>query len=161
GGGESSRHRVWARRVAEESAAANGGGGPGCGSAAAGGWRGGVPDSETGRSAGGSTAGRRGREYMPGSSPARRGVCRDGPECRASLPAVRDSGPGSASCATGPVHRVRAAVLAKSECARRAPVYPAGVHAGGVSRVDRAGGVRDGREFSTQRGARLDPANGG
>ena len=38
---------------------------------------------------------------------------------------------------------VRAAVLAESECAGWAPVYPAGVHAGGVSRVDRAGGGGD------------------
>src|ERR1035437_170894 len=72
--------------VLEESAAANGGGGAGCGSAAAARWRGGVSDSEAGRRAGGSTAGRRGRERMPGSSPARRGVCRDDPECRAGLP---------------------------------------------------------------------------
>src|ERR1039458_7773621 len=38
----------------------------------------------------------------------------------------------------------------ESECAGRAPVHPASVHAGGVSRLDRAGSVGDGREFSTQ-----------
>jgi SAM-dependent methyltransferase len=40
------------------------------------------------------------------------------------------------------------------------PVHPASVHAGGVSRLDRAGSVGDGREFSTQCGAPLDPPNG-
>ena len=61
----------------------------------------------------------------------------------------------------GSVHRVRAVVLAESECAGRAPVHPASVYSGGVSRLDRAVSVEDGREFSTQCGAPLDPANGG
>src|ERR1035441_242950 len=51
--------------------------------------------------------------------------------------------------------------FAESECAGWAPVHPAGAHAGGVSRVDCAGGGGDGREFSTLGGASLDPANGG
>src|ERR1035441_9895586 len=77
------------------------------------------------------------------------------------LPSVRDSGPGAPSRADGAVQCGCAALLADSECAGWAPVHPAGVHAGGVSRVDRAGGGGDGREVPTHGGASLDPANRG
>jgi hypothetical protein len=89
---------------------------------------------------------------LPGGSRGRR---------RAGLPAVRDSGPGAASRAAGSVHRVRTTVLAESECAGWMPVHPSGVHAGGVSGVDREGGVGHGRKFSTPCSAPLDPPNCG